>query len=252
MRRVAKSADKSDRTSPATGSVGSVGTSEPVRITLSPGAAGVLTELQERIEPRLGPGGDLRSIADWAGRHHGRVARIAGLLHLCERRPGELISEPTMRAALQIGDYLLEHGIAALTGPDVGLRAAVRWLQARGARTVTQRDLHRGPLAGRAAAEDAASLARRLEAIDVLRRSAAATRPRPGRPSSPTYDVHPDLLAADAVVARDLREAAPQNRNTWDCLPEPAATAPTAENGNVSEEQIQRAERILREYGDEL
>ena len=155
----------------------------------------VLTEIQEQIEPRLGPAGDLHSIADWTGRHHGRVARIAGLLHLCEHSPNESITESTMHAALRIGDYLLEHGTAALTGPDAGLRSAIRWLEKRGEPCVTQRDLHRGPLAGRGTAEEAAVLTERLEALGVLRRT-VVEHTRPGRPASAAYDVHPDLIRA--------------------------------------------------------
>jgi replicative DNA helicase len=193
VRHVAKTADKTDTNTVGSISVGSVSTFHPTQLLLSAGATAVLTEIQEDIEPRLGPGGDLHSIADWTGRHHGRVARIAGLLHLCEHAPNDPVSESTMRAALRIGDYLLEHGIAALTGPDAGLRAAIRWLEKRGETNVTQRDLHRGPLAGRGTAEEAAALAERLEALGALNRCGIEPAGR-GRPPSPTYHVHPDLV----------------------------------------------------------
>lgn len=233
VRHVAKSADKADRTDTNTSerprglnSVNSVSTFEPTRLTLSAGAAALLIEIQEQIEPRLGPGGDLHSIADWTGRHHGRVARIAGLLHLCEHTSSEPIAEPTMRAALRIGGYLLEHGIGALTGPDVGLRAAIRWLEKRGDADVTQRDLQRGPLAGRGTADEAADLAERLEALGILRRI-VTERAGPGRPPSPAYDVHPDLVrthAAGSVVQKQSRRLLPQSR-------EPGAAEGASTNG---------------------
>ena len=47
-------------------------------------------------------------------------------IHLCEHTPSEPIGEVTMRAALRIGDYLLAHGIEALTGPDERTRRALR------------------------------------------------------------------------------------------------------------------------------
>jgi replicative DNA helicase len=232
VRRVAKSADNADTTDITGGFVGSVGVSADLEVkilTLSPAAAALLTELQEHIEPRLAPGRDLHSIADWVGRHHGRVGRIAGLLHLCEHPAEQPISESTMRAALRIGGYLLEHGLATLIGPDASLRAAVRWLKQRGDSTVTQRDLHRGPLAGRGTAEDAASLADRLETLGVIRR--AAIRPTgPGRPQGPTYHVHPDLIAATNH----------------------ASGADGSRNGHVEalSDDEERAERLLQDHGD--
>jgi hypothetical protein len=227
VRRVAKTADRTDRNTPNGASNGnSVSNVDRARLFLSAAAAALLTELQEQIEPRLGPGGDLHSIADWTGRHHGRVARIAGLLHLCEHLVTDPISESTMRAAVRIGDYLLEHGIAALTGPDPALRSAICWLEKRGEASVTQRDLHRGPLAGRGNADEAVVLAERLEAAGVLRH-AGMERGGPGRPPSPTYDVHPGVLRTSARREDARRSTAPvtlngNNRAT------PAGSAPEA------------------------
>ena len=68
----------------------------------------------------------LRPVADWIARHAGRVARIAGLLHLAQHSPGIPIGETTMRNALRIGEYLLAHGLAALTVPMRPTRRAKR------------------------------------------------------------------------------------------------------------------------------
>lgn len=66
------------------------------------------------LEPRLK--GDLAQLGDWAGKHHGRVMRIAALLHICDHvedaanvpLPGE-----TVRRARIIGDYFIEHAKSA-------------------------------------------------------------------------------------------------------------------------------------------
>jgi hypothetical protein len=191
-----KSADTTDTTLPGGGSVGSVSTLEPARIALTPGAKALLDGLREAMEPRLGAGGDLRPVADWVARHPGRVARTAGLLHLAQAPVAEPISEATMSDALRIGDYLLAHGLAALTGPDPLVRRALDWLAGR--QVVTERDLQRGPLYGRRTADEARALAQSLEGLGALRPlPAAPAGARGGRPLSPSYEVHPDLAGAD-------------------------------------------------------
>jgi hypothetical protein len=167
-----------------------VAESKEATLRLSCGASALLTELQEQLEPRLGQGGDLAPIAEWAGRHHGRVARIAGLLHLCEHSREEPISEVTMAAAVRIGDYLLAHGIDALTGPDLLVRKTREWLEKHRKPTVTQRDLERGPLNGRGRAAAAAELADRLVTLGVFQSMRAAAGNK-----GPVWAVHPDLTS---------------------------------------------------------
>ena len=69
-----------------------------------------------RLEPRLH--GDLADIEGWAGKYHGQVARIAGVLHCFENGPdagAELLTGGTFQAAATIGAYFLAHAQAALT-----------------------------------------------------------------------------------------------------------------------------------------
>jgi DNA primase len=207
VRRVAKSADKTDRTAETGGFVSSVSNFQPVRITLTAEARALLSSLQTENEPRLAPGAELHEIADWAGRHHGRVARIAAVLHLCGHDPAEPISGDTMGAACKIGSYLLQHGTAALLGPTPNLRAALNWLQRHGAATVTQRDLLRGPLGSRGTADDAKQLDDQLATLGVLRQiETPAPGEQGGRPSSPAYEIHPGLRRP-AQVTEERRAA---------------------------------------------
>jgi hypothetical protein len=163
------------------------------KLPLSPKASELLHELRAEQEPRLAPSGDLRPIADWAARHAGRVARIAGLLHLAQvPAPGNEISVGTMLRALAIGDYLLAHGKAALTGPDTLTQKALQWLTGRS--HVTVRDLHRGPMGARGTSEDAAQLADALVEHGALRLVVPDHEASRGRPPSPAYEVHPDFM----------------------------------------------------------
>ena len=62
--------------------------------------------------------GDLADVEGWAGKYHGQVARIAGILHCFASGPdagAELLTGGTFQAAATIGAYFLAHAQAALT-----------------------------------------------------------------------------------------------------------------------------------------
>ena len=95
---------------------------EPQLITLSEEADALSEQFFNALEPRLGKDGDLEYMADWAGKLHGTVLRIAGLLHVVEgvskngrdfaHIPFEsalCITGETMAAAVEIGNYFLSH-----------------------------------------------------------------------------------------------------------------------------------------------
>lgn len=133
-------------------------------------------------------------------RHAGRVARIAGLLHLAQHSPEQPIDEATMRSALQIGEYLLAHGLEALTESDPMIHRARKWLGRRQESTLSQRDLQRGSLGNQGTAEQAQELADALIAIGALRRLPSDDTPRPGRPASPRYAINPHLQSAPRPI----------------------------------------------------
>ena len=85
-------------------------------IRLSDEAAALSEDFALRLEPRLH--GDLADIEGWAGKYHGQVARIAGVLHCFKNGPdagAELLTGGTFQAAATIGAYFLAHAQAALT-----------------------------------------------------------------------------------------------------------------------------------------
>ena len=90
-------------------------------LVLAPEATLILLQLYQKTEARFHT--DLAEIESWASKYVGAVLRISGLLHVAEN-PGlpEFgdVSEQTMKNAVRIGEYFLEHAKAAfsLMGSD--------------------------------------------------------------------------------------------------------------------------------------
>lgn len=196
VRRVAglRLADTTDQTGREGDSVGSVSVSQDPTLTFSSDAAEAFRDWRAAHEARLAQAiGDLAPVAAWANRHPGRVARIAGLLHLVEHRREQPIRAETFHAAARVGEYFVEHALAALTEDPVRAAAerAREWLLERPQSVVTVRDLHRGPVGG-----GRGSVARARQVVNLLeresflrRRSDPVPDPAGGRPPSPSYDV---------------------------------------------------------------
>lgn len=171
-------------------------------LTLSPSSKKLLTGVELANEPRQRDGGDLELFRDWIGRHHGRIARIATDLHLAEHNPAEPIAAVTMQRAIRIGDYILAHGLLALSTPDPLLRRTLKWLAeqlADGVYRVSQRDILNGPLGKNGKADMAAKLAGQAVECGALRPVATvdeSPNPKGGRPPGPRYEINPRLREA--------------------------------------------------------
>lgn len=185
-------------------SLQSVAGKEPTRLTLSAEAAARWRALSERLEPRLGGGGDLSHVAGWAAKAAGAAARIAGLLHgvRCAAADGPVegeIAGDTMRAAIGIvEEYFLPHALAAFAemgaDPDVGLaRVLLDWLVSRGPAEISTRDAHRR-LRGQVRFREVEAVERAfvvLEQHAYVRRLSDPPREGPGRPPAARYALSP-------------------------------------------------------------
>jgi hypothetical protein len=102
---------------------------EPKLLTLSEKAEALSEQFYNELEPRLGKDGDLEHMADWAGKLHGAVLRIAGLLHVVDgisvngKEFADIpfdsafaVTEESMEAAVEIGNYFLAHVIVCYEG----------------------------------------------------------------------------------------------------------------------------------------
>jgi hypothetical protein len=196
--------------------------SSPVRLTVSEDALAVLTAFRAEVEPRLRPSGDLRPMSEWAGKLHGAVARLAGLLHVveCLRNGWDAapIGPETMERAVRLGWYLLVHAMAAhdLMGADEDmdrLRFLVGWLADRGDSlgadrgqpgTVIRRELMFGTSRERIPDADSATLILdKLAGFGYLRKTEARPgKPTVGRPiAGDVYEMHPALRTTQATKA---------------------------------------------------
>lgn len=86
-------------------------------IRVSPEAHQEAKRFFEELEPRLLDDlGDLDDLEGWAGKYHGQVMRIAGIIHCCLHAGNAAensVSLNTMQQAETIGGYFLDHARAA-------------------------------------------------------------------------------------------------------------------------------------------
>jgi hypothetical protein len=171
-------------------------------LRFSPDADQVLRDFEARLEPRLGPEGDLAAIADWAGKLCGGVVRLAAILHaaaLAGTAPpnaGE-VSADEVEAACRIGEYLVDHAMRAFDrmGSDAataGARVLLAWIRREGVTEFTRRDALR---ACHRRFPDVDSLADPLELLHekgwIRPVVPSEDEGRPGRPPSLKYLVSP-------------------------------------------------------------
>lgn len=176
----------------------------------------VFQAFRRDLEPHLAPDGELSSLADWAGKLAGAVARIAALLH-CAQHTGGLsaashyshnphnspraIGVETVNAALAIARYLIPHARAAYAaiGADPQVEAArrvLRWIETAGVQAFTKREAYQGT---KGTFKTVAQLEPALELLaehGYIQARPTEDRPGPGRKPSPTYDVHPEFKGA--------------------------------------------------------
>ncbi|MFD7235083.1 DUF3987 domain-containing protein [Streptomyces syringium] len=176
---------------------------DPAVLRLTPEAHRALGAYDQRIEPQLrARGGRLGHVTKWASKLVGATARIAGLLHLGQHledgytRP---ISEATMNAAIEVGEYFTQHALTVfdLMGADATLaraRSLLAVLEDNGWQSVTRRDLFaklsRSEFPTVADLEPAAAL---LEEHGYLRSETPPRTGKRGRPPAPRYLIHPHV-----------------------------------------------------------
>jgi replicative DNA helicase len=177
------------------------GWDDPAVLQLDTEASELLLVFMEDLEPRLGPGGDLAHVADWASKLAGATARIAGLLH-CATHQGNGWTIPvpasTMGSALSLGRYLESHALAVFghMGADPALEdahAVLAWITRTQMTGFTRRDAHRAMQSRFRRATDLDAPLSILEEHGYLRQQPAAL-PAVGRPPSTAYEVHPSLV----------------------------------------------------------
>ncbi len=116
-------------------------------IALGPEAAALFRAF--RIEHHARMSGDLASMPEWADKWPGAVARIAGVLHCIEHGATGEISEGAIKAAIEIGHYLLAHaraafGLASASSTEQDAESLVAWVKRSEKGAFSLRDVARG------------------------------------------------------------------------------------------------------------
>jgi hypothetical protein len=180
---------------------------DPAVIQLTPEAGKALIAYQRRVEPQLKErGGKLGHISNWAGKLAGATARMAALLHLAQHLDQghtQPVTEATMNAAIELGDYYTAHALAVFDAmgadPTIGrARAVLDALRDNGWwDDVSRRDLFtvlsRTEVPTIADLEPALTL---LEDHGYLRSYQPDRTGKRGRPASPRLHIHPRLQQA--------------------------------------------------------
>ena len=176
--------------------------SDSAPVVLQIGAYGrrVFHDFERELEPQLAAHGALGGIADWGGKLPGKIARIAGLLHVAEFESVEEaaateIQVATMEAAIGLGRYLIDHAKAAFgemgTDPTRGeARIILGWLRAHQRESITKREAFNGLRSRFERSDKLDAPLRLLVDLDYLRALPAEEPTGPGRPPSPRFDVN--------------------------------------------------------------
>lgn len=173
-----------------------------VELTLTPEAVAQFREVRAKNEKRLQRDGVLGSIRvkGWGSKLSGAVARIAGILHLADGRPGTEVSADLIEAADQIGDYFTVHALAAFDlmdsrGSNALAEELLTTIKRHRLTEFSSRDLFTVASRSRFPKMDAM-----VEPIDTLVEHGWITeknvteRTGPGRRPSPRYLVHPRIF----------------------------------------------------------
>jgi DNA polymerase-1 len=191
----------------------------PNWVCFSPPADQAMRSFERWLEPQLGQNGNLSSLAGWANKLAGAIARLAAILHLATsivaRTPWQVpISESTVLTTIRLGqEYLLPHAIAAfgLMGADARTEKAktlLNWIlretkEGKQPEQFSRRDAHR-------------ALGRRIGRVDELdpvlellvkhnytRPKEMQWRPGSGRRESQLYEVNPLAYGQRGLPADD-------------------------------------------------
>jgi hypothetical protein len=189
-------------------------------------ALAIWKQYADEVEFQQAEGGDLSSIRDWASKHAGRVARIAGLFHLvrhCDQTYPEAlpISIEDVAAAWAVGEWLQTHALAVFDhmGSDEAAREAkkiLKWIRESGESRLSVKRLHDNRR-GRDRPSSFLPALRILEERGFIREIPPTSEPKPGRKPLPMFDINPKTLTQITRITRNP-DAGPITRNSRNAI----------------------------------
>jgi hypothetical protein len=175
-----------------------------------------MVEFETWLEPRLAIDAQLGTLADWASKLAGAVARIAAILHVAaaadvQRAIKTPLTAKTLANAIEIGRFFLSHAQAAFAemgaDPEVERgKQVLSWLRRKNLDSFTVRDAFQD-LRGRF--QKVSELRPALQLLvehGYLRPVVSEQRSGPGRPPSERFEVNP-LWNRNSEDIEDIEEA---------------------------------------------
>ena len=165
-----------------------------------------LIRFQEAVEPLLGDADESPSIRNWLGKLAGAVVRISGILCIADQgmEPSSKwkleVQADHVRRAIRMGDFFTPHAraVLGLMGAHPAIEKARRileWIQRTRFPSFTVRQIHAALKTTFKRVKEIRDPLNVLEERGYIREIPAKPRSGPGRPASPRFEVHPDLLA---------------------------------------------------------
>lgn len=199
---------------------------EPRVLKLTDEASDLLLLFREKVEVDLRPSGLLGDQDSWGSKLPGAILRIAAVLHIVGNAGfGDgLIDLATMNAALSWAPYLVAHQelVMCQGGDDPNLALAKRivaWIRRKSLDEFSANDAFNAVRSSTSpSSKDVIEPLSILVDHGVVRALPPQPRPAsaPGRPPSPRYEVHPDVL-------RNSGKAPQNTHNTQNPPDEPPA-----------------------------
>ena len=181
--------------------VDELGVEVPRILRLAPDALAQWMEFSQQIETMLGFDGELSALNDWGGKLPGTVLRIAGLTHLAEHGPNNLlISRETISSSITLCTLLKEHAKTAygMIGADAGLNGAKKvfeWMKRRNFEVFTKNTCHSALKSSFPAAEELDRSLKVLIGRNIIKLNIVSTAGRPAQ----TYICNPKLRADNGI-----------------------------------------------------
>lgn len=163
------------------------------RVRLTSDAADLYLRWHQEMEPRRRKGGDLYPVAEWSEKLRSCVVRVAALLHLADGHDWDDIDAATLRRALDVAGYWLEHAKAvhslwSTSATSNDAQRVLDWLSEAGIEEFKARDSYRsGPLRDAAAAREVLPMLEEYGWLHLLDGGFGKGN------RSPRYAVHPTV-----------------------------------------------------------
>lgn len=174
------------------------------------------------LEPELAEGGELANIADWAGKLAGAVARIAALIHMADNadnpRPWEQrVTADTIKRAIEIGRYLIEHAKAAfdVMGGNEDLEAAKYLLERityKGYQKFSKRQIFRDTQSHFGKAENMLPAINILSERGYIRELAPVFTEKAKKPTT-YFEVNPIIIDGNTHDINDINDVNTKTNN---------------------------------------